>query len=270
MKIAILGTGWLGKPLAKSLQQQGHQIRVSTRSEENYQELQEDFGHVFRIQIGNDLLSDTLLTFLSNIDILIITIPPDRKTHPDTTQLDRLIPYIQQSGISKVIYTSSIGVYPLLNKTVGEETTIEHITHPCFLNEQALSQSQGFQTTTLRLAGLIGGRRHPGNFFKKKGIITNCEAPVNLVHRLDCIAAIEQVIQQESWGTCYNICADTHPSRGVFYTAALNAIGEKAPICQKAEHPSFKTVSSNKIKTQLGFKYIHGDLLHLITSNPWV
>jgi hypothetical protein len=36
-------------------------------------------------------------------------------------------------------------------------------------------------------------------------------APVNLIHRDDCIGIINAIIEQNVWAEVFNGCADTHP-----------------------------------------------------------
>lgn len=269
--IAVLGAGWLGSPLALSLRNSGNQVRVSASSSTSCQELRKDFDYVFQIHLDSSSISNNIVAFLDDIDVLIIAIPPDRNSNSEDAQLTSLMNHLQETTIPipQIIYTSSIGVYPSPNTTVNEETVIQNISHPCFLNEQLLLKEPKPRTTILRLAGLVGGKRHPGNFFKNKKKITNSTAPINLVHQTDCIAAIKKVIELSSWNTIYNVCSETHPTKEIFYTKALLDIGETPPIFEKAELPSFKIVSTNKIKAVLDFEYTHSDLMHLLESNKW-
>ena len=81
-------------------------------------------------------------------------------------------------------------------------------------------------TTILRLAGLFNAERHPGKWFANK-VLSNPNAPVNLIHLDDCIGIIEQVIKKNIWEQTFNACTDEHPSRKDFYTRATQVIGQQ-------------------------------------------
>jgi len=59
-----------------------------------------------------------------------------------------------------------------------------------YRSEQLFHENTNFQTTVIRLAGLIGPGRNPARFFAGKTNIPNGNAPVNLIHLDDCIGFI--------------------------------------------------------------------------------
>jgi predicted dinucleotide-binding enzyme len=74
-KISILGCGWLGFPLAQSLEKQGHKVKGSTTRPEKLSELRQAGIEPLWLQltpepkgIGWDYLLDC--------DVLIVNIPP--------------------------------------------------------------------------------------------------------------------------------------------------------------------------------------------------
>lgn len=262
--IAILGIGWLGLPLTEYLVQKKYNIHAANRSKENIGKVKNKVKKVFSINITPEKIEGDITSFLA-ADVLIITIPPNRGL--DKAQLEPLIPFINDSSIRNVLYTSSTGVYPATNSIVTEATLIENVNHPCYQNEQALQQSTNFNTTILRLAGLIGTERHPGNFFSKKGIIPNGDTPINLVHQRDVITAIEKVLLQDSWKEIYNVCASTHPTKADFYTAAAASIGKHLKAEQQVG--DFKIIANQKTKDRLKMVYQYDDLLQLLEVNNW-
>lgn len=265
--ISILGGGWLGKPLADFLESKGYLIKISTASKENYDRLKKIGKNAFQLMIQSDAVEGDATTFLE-ADILIINITPNR-AELDKEQLASLIPLIATSTIQNVLFISSTSVYPNLNRIVFEEEAIE--THHLYQSEQALLKHPGFETTVVRMAGLVGGERHPGQFFRKSGRIKNAQAPINLIHRVDCLEIIYQIIRQNCWGEIFNACSDNHPSKEHFYPIAAKAIGMDIPVCcQLTDSVSFKIVSSKKIKEQLGIVLQYPDLLQLVQTKKWV
>jgi nucleoside-diphosphate-sugar epimerase len=267
-KISVLGCGWLGEQLASTLASTGYEVKVSTGSEERYHELKSKWRNIFRIRLQHHQVSGNVEDFLAS-DILIINITPNRK-EPEKEQFASLLPFVEQSSIQKVVFISSTSVYPMLNRVVTEDEGIENAAHPLYLTEQLLLQNSNFKTTVVRMAGLIGGSRHPGRFFQKTKQIKNSKAPVNLIHRDDCIKIIQQVIIQNAWGQVFNGCADTHPTKDVFYTAAAQSLGIVPASCGLVQETSFKIVGNEKVKRCLDIELKYPDLMDLIQNQYWV
>ena len=75
-KIAILGCGWLGFPLAEALIADGYQINGSTTSEEKLQKLKKADMHPFLMRLSEDGIEGDMPSFLADVDVLIINVPP--------------------------------------------------------------------------------------------------------------------------------------------------------------------------------------------------
>lgn len=80
--------------------------------------------------------------------------------------------------------------------------------------EDWLHNLPGTSVDILRLAGLVGHRRHPGRFFAGK-TAPDGQHGVNLVHLEDVVGAITLLLQAPKGGHIYNICAPAHPARNV-------------------------------------------------------
>ena len=117
-KISILGCGWLGLPLAKSLLLEGYEIKGSTTSESKLEVLKNAGVLPFQIQLEEHQIIGNIEDFLKEIDVLLIDIPPglrrailsfEEKTF--VNKIKNLIPFIEKSGIQKVVFVSSTSVY---------------------------------------------------------------------------------------------------------------------------------------------------------------
>ena len=75
-KIAILGCGWLGLPLAKKLISKNFIVRGSTTSKDKISVLKNENIEPFLITLDKEFDEKKLIQFLKNIDVLIINIPP--------------------------------------------------------------------------------------------------------------------------------------------------------------------------------------------------
>ena len=60
-----------------------------------------------------------------------------------------------------------------------------------------MRECKKFNTTVIRFGGLIGYDRMPGKFLTGKKDLPNGDAPVNLIHRDDCVQIIYQIIKNE-------------------------------------------------------------------------
>ena len=263
LQISVLGSGWLGLPLVQALRQAGHQVRCSTASSERQAALTQTLGHgVYQVQVAPDQVTGDIGPLLE-AQILIINVPP-LKGQPTEEQFAALLPLVEAAAVERVLLVSSTGVYRSVQGVVTEAGGQENPDHKLYKSEQLWQGSTKVQTTVLRLAGLVGGKRHPGRFFQRRGIIPHPEAPVNLIHLDDCLAIIQAIIDQSAWGEVYNGCSDTHPTKGDFYPRAAQALGLPAPALGDGGTGVYKVVSNAKVKADLGLTLQHPDLMTLL------
>ena len=248
-----MGCGWLGKPLAISLMQQGFSVKGSTTSEAKLSEFQEIGITPFLIRI--DAITHNIATFLDS-DILIVALPSK-----DIEGFKNVICHIEKSAIKKVIFISSTSVYENSEEVVTEAS--ETLPSALTTIEMLFKNSTHFETTIIRFSGLFGYNRKPGNFFKDGRKIPNPEGFVNMIHQDDCIQLIEKVIEKNTWNQIFNGCADTHPTRKEFYIKCTLDIGLKLPEFEEVEQSNQKVISNKKSKEILGLNYQYGDLLKL-------
>ena len=180
-KIAILGCGWLGLPLAKSLLSKGYEVKGSTTSESKLEVLKNAGISPFQIQLEEHQVIGTIEDFLKETDVLVIDIPPGLRREISSTQemtfvnkIKTLIPFIEKSGIQKVIFVSSTSVYsdgfPIVE--IREETKPNPDTESgkqLVIAETLLQSNSHFKTTVIRLGGLLGDDRHPIKFLGDVG-----------------------------------------------------------------------------------------------------
>ena len=264
-KISILGCGWLGLPLGEFLVQKGYSVSGSTTRVEKFPELEKAGINPYRINLPGDFEEADFTKFLES-DLLILNVPPGRgRENPieiHQQEINKVVEFLLKSPVKQVIFISSTGVYPNTNTT----TTENDPTRPTrssgkalVVVEDLLKEHSEFETTILRMAGLVGGERKAGRFLAGKKEVKNGEAPINLVHREDCIAIIYQIIQQQQWGKLYNVCTDEHPKRKEFYIHQAQKEGLTPPTFSKNDDLSFKIISNQKLKKELDYTFIHPD-----------
>ncbi len=243
--ISLLGCGWLGFPLAQCLIKKGYLIKGSTTNQQKLAQLEQAHILAFLIKLQN--LTHNTEEFL-NSNILIIAI-----AYKDINNFRQLITLIEKSSIKKVVFISSTSVYPSHNSEVDEET--ETLDTALAQIENLIRCNENFKSTIIRFAGLFGYDRKPGNFIKKSKSVKDPEGFINLIHRDDCIAIIEQIIARNIWGETFNACADDHPSRRNYYTQESNKQGLAIPTFNENVDSDFKIVSNKKLKNHLGYKF---------------
>lgn len=265
-QISILGCGWLGLPLAKSLLKKGFSINGSTTSVEKIAVLEKAGISAFQINLFEDRIEGNLDLFLSNSDVLIIDIPP--KLRGDSkenfvTKIQNIIPFIEKSSVEKVIFVSSTSVYADDNSIITEETIPNPDTESgkqLLEAEQLLQNNSNFQTTIVRFGGLIGEDRHPIKFLAGRKNIENPEGPINLIHQVDCIGIIEAIYETNSWQENYNAVTPYHPIRKEYYTHKAIELNLPLPEFDESKISIGKTILSKKVIETLNYNYSFPEL----------
>ncbi len=263
LNISILGCGWLGLPLLKSLVADGHTVKGSSRNPATLAAITAAGGEAFRINLPEKLPAG----FTDECDVLIFTLPPGgRKFGEDAPkkyleQLLSLAEWLSLPDGPAVIYTSSTGVYGNAEGVTTEESPTLPNTHSsrAVLKAEAAFASIRCPLIVLRLAGLVAEDRHPGRFFGGKDRpIPLADAPVNLVHRDDVIAAIKLCLSNNRTPVTYNVCAAAQPTKGDFYTRAANALGLVVKGTETGGEEG-KVINSDKLRAR-GWKPVWDDL----------
>lgn len=266
--ISILGCGWLGLPLGKHLKAKSYKIRGSTVSSDKLELIRRNKIEPFYIKLNPKLQGKDIDQFFES-DILIINFPPERRNdivEYYRAQIESLASRIIFSNTDKVLFISSTSVYPNVDREITEDDILKptKLSGKALLGVEAFLRSSGeFKTTILRFGGLIGYDRLPARFLAGKKNIEHGNAPVNLIHRDDCILIIEKIIQNEVWGYVFNACADSHPTRKEFYVNQALKAGLEPPEFVNTKDVQYKIISNRKLKMELNYKFKHPDLLNI-------
>jgi nucleoside-diphosphate-sugar epimerase len=259
MQVSILGTGWLGLPLAKALIAEGYAVKGSTTTVDKLEVLKQEGIEPYILDLDKFSIEDTI-AFLKESDVLIINIPPKVKANEVSyaDRLSQLLSFIGQEGITRVLFVSSTSVYADDNTTVTEFTlpmpdteSGKQVLHAELLFEESTS----FKTTILRFGGLIGADRHPVKFLAGRENIANPGAPVNLIHLEDCIGIISKIINSDCWGEVFNGVSPGHPSRKDYYTRKAIESKLLVPKFNHSELSVGKTVSGRKVIDMLDYEF---------------
>lgn len=261
-QIAILGCGWLGLPLAKSLIQNGYSVKGSTTSLEKISVLENSGLQAYQIELGESQIKGELNLFLEKSEILIIDIPPKLRKEGSENfvqKIQNLIPFIEKSAVEKVIFISSTSVFADDNSVITDRSkpNSENKSGTQLAETEHLLQSNpNFRTTVIRFGGLIGNDRHPIHFLAGRKNIENPDAPINLIHQSDCIGIIERILKHEYWNETFNAVAPFHPTRKGYYTQKALELNLPLPEFDENNSSFGKTIVSDKIESALGYKFL--------------
>ena len=268
-QISILGCGWLGLPLAKSLLNNGFSIKGSTTSVEKIFVLESNGIQPFLIELSETDIKGEINSFLANSEILIVDIPP--KLRSDSSEnfvkkIRNLIPFIEKSTIEKVIFISSTSVYG------DDPSTALRVTESIKPNpdiesgkqlveaENLLQNNTNFKTTVVRFGGLIGEDRHPIHFLAGRKNLETPGAPINLSHQKDCIGIIKAILRQAQndnwdWNDTFNAVTPFHPTRKEYYTQTALELHLPLPEFDQTKISVGKTILSDKAENILKYKF---------------
>lgn len=269
-KISILGCGWLGLPLAKSLLSKGYEVKGSTTSENKLEVLKNAGIMPFQIQLEEHQIIGNMEEFLKETDVLVIDIPPGLRSEISSSQemtfvnkVKTLIPFIEKSDVQKVIFVSSTSVYgdgfPIVEIT--EETKPNPDTESgkqLVIAETLLQSNPHFKTNVIRFGGLLGDDRHPVKFLAGRTNVENPEAPVNMIEREDCIGIIEEILKQvqyDNWGETFNAVTPQHPTRKEYYHKKAELFNLPLPTFAENLESKGKIISSKKVETILDYSF---------------
>ncbi|WP_119969387.1 SDR family oxidoreductase [Shewanella japonica] len=274
--IAIVGCGWFGLPLAKLLVEQGFNVSGTKRTAEGCASLLSHKINPFELDlstINDNELESKAMTYagLFDADMLIVNIPPGlrRGESQYLTHVQRLISLIGERQYQRVIFISTTGVYPAIDKDMTENDAQVYDDKSAILLKAESQFAAMNNSCILRFSGLIGPKRHPGKFFAGRENIAGGNVAVNLVHLDDCIQAVTSIVKatsaHQAVNETYNLAAPKHPTRSEFYRYAAKHLGLAEPSFNDDKQPS-KVIVGDLICQQLAFNYIHSDPMLMLDA----
>lgn len=267
-KVAIVGLGWLGMPLALALTARGWQVTGSKTTQDGVEAARMCGIDSYPLRLEPQLVCEAEdLDALMNVDALVITLPARRSGEGEDfyrQAVQEIVDTALAHHIPRIIFTSSTSVYGNTQGTIKESTPRDPVTSSGKVLKELedwLHHLPGTSVDILRLAGLVGPGRHPGRFFAGKSA-PDGQHGVNLVHLEDVISAITLLLQAPRGGHIYNICAPLHPAREIFYPQMARELGLETPVfSQHAGSGTGKLIDGNRICHELGFEYQYPDPL---------
>lgn len=265
IQISILGCGWLGLPLAEHLKQLNYQIKGSTTRKEKLENLEQKDILPYQLELSEKKISGNVKDFLKGSEILILNIPPGLRKQANKNhfkEIDTLLSSVKESDIKYLLFIGSTSVFE------------DHVTFPSIENsskangstksaqqliavEELLKGTSKFNLSILRFGGLFDETRHPAKFLAGKTGLSNPKAPINLIHKLDCIALITKIIQLKAWGHVFNAAFPYHPSKEAYYKSYCIQNKLSPPEFNLEGNSIGKIISSDKTEQYLLYRLRH-------------
>ncbi len=257
-KIGILGCGWLGLPLAKSLVQDQHTVLGTTTSDSKIGLLQKADIIPFTIALKENGIEGNIEDFLAELDLLVINVPPKLRSDPKESYIKKMLHLydkIKNTSLERVIFISSTSVYGDIDGAVTEDSPTRPNTESgrqLLAVENIFMDDGELNTTIIRFGGLIGPSRHPVTFLAGKNNLTNGNDPVNLIHLNDCIGIIKLTINGNWENKVINGVYPLHPTKESYYTSEAIKRGLLPPIyAKKLDKTENKSIGSKHLNVKI-------------------
>ena len=259
--IAIAGMGWLGQPLAQKLKTLDFEVKGSVTQLDKAIWLNKNGFEAYPITISEGGVFGSIEEFFDEVDDLVVMIPPGlrRNTGSDyVLKMSHFLTEVERSSVTNCIFISSISVYGDGQGMVTEND----LPHPeneagrqIFQVEQLFLNS-ACKTSIVRFGGLFGGSRQPARYLSGRENLTGGDAPVNLIHRKDCVGIISEIITQQAYGHIFNAVNPEHPSKADYYNNRSLELGLSKPRFSTSQQTEiYKQVDSVNLSTILGYSF---------------
>lgn len=271
----MCGCGWLGLPLARELQVQGHTLYGTSTRVEQCEKLADLEITAFPLMVSKDSRQNfsasdhqKMVSAMRASDWVLLNIPPKRRDlqeEPFLSNLQGLASTILlENNKTRILFISTTSVFgPIAEALIELDETSP--TNPTTASgrvhahmEQWLLSHYPNQSAVLRLGGLISATRHPITSICKREQFSNGQQVVNLIHQVDAIRIIQAIFAQNQTGKIFHGCAPEHPSRLAYYQVSAktkNLIFPKFVSEELLLPLTGKSIQSKKTQQILGFEY---------------
>lgn len=260
--IAITGLGWLGQPLAYRLSALNYTVKGSVTSIQKATLLQQNGFNAFPVEISERGIEGEIQALLNNTDCFIIMIPPGLRKNMGADyvlKMTHLLEAVKASEVKKVILVSSTSVYDDAQGKVTEKNDPQPQTiagKQLRQVEELFLNSDEIKTTVVRFGGLIGGSRQPAKYLAGRKDLADGNAPVNLIHRDDCINILVEILKRDAFGKVFNAVHPNHPTKADYYIEKAKELSLVPPAFKDTtSNELFKQVDSENLETVLNYTF---------------
>ncbi|KAF7787408.1 hypothetical protein PRUB_a4783 [Pseudoalteromonas rubra] len=248
-KLVVAGAGWLGMPAAEAAAEQGWQVQA-TRRQPHSSALSRQLVHD-----GTRLVHDVSLQHA----FWLCAMPPGARREDSNylVTLEATLALATELQMQGFLLCSSTGVYADADGVYSEQGALAATDSQ---RQRILQQAEQLVLShggkVLRLAGLVGPGREPGQFIAGKTLRSSSQELVNMVHQADVVSAIMSVLTHWPQARAiYNVCAPSHPFKQDYYQAHCAQAGTQPPSF--ASDNSKARIIDGAAISELGFSYQH-------------
>ncbi|MBE8714623.1 Rossmann-fold NAD(P)-binding domain-containing protein [Sphingobacterium hungaricum] len=251
--ILILGCGWVGEFAAKAWHKQGYKIWASTTTLEKHHRLSDEGVFSFMLDFDSD--ENPPAGFPEYFDAILVSVPASKKNSVDDirNRFYHVKNFVTPLKYSKLIYLSSIGIYPNQTKTVSEFTYNESQLDPKLLVAEqiilTLSNSYLF-----RLGGLFGLNRIFAKYFENK-VCTSGDEIANFIHLEDVFGLLHLAFEIPMRERIYNAVAPEHPLKKEVILASAKKYNFELPSAFENISSFKKNVSGTLLQNDLNYTF---------------
>lgn len=268
MKIAIIGLGWLGMPLAHHLIDQGYQVIGTKRNvDEEFESLNAPVK-IFQYEINEREESQVIDEMLNWAQTVIFDIPPSSASRDVyLNHVHEIALKAESGGVKRTIFISSSSVFAN-SQTVVDEDTLALATVGSGLvlkeAEQIWRKILGTKSVIIRPGGLVGPNRHPARFLASRKDIKGQYHPVNLIFLDDLISIITKAAVQEDVLPVYHAVVPSHPVKRDYYSGMADILGLELPMFNDQDLSTGKLIESNKTLDSLKLKLAYDNPYQMV------
>lgn len=223
---AILGMGYLGRPLAEKLFESGREVAAMKRNITS-----DDVNLPIRLDAvdlnQSGQFQTACLNHWADKPVWICLLPPSAVADY-LSVLTEWITAAKQCGVAHIVYGSSIGVYGGEARICDERSPLNPQTassQKVAAAEQLFLNSGMANIDILRLGGLYSAERHPLNSLLKRQQNGGAHQPVNVLHQGRAVAALYQAVNGPNGIRIRNIVETQYPPKYEFYRAEALKLG---------------------------------------------
>ncbi|MCP2040517.1 nucleoside-diphosphate-sugar epimerase [Neisseria sp. HSC-16F19] len=228
---AILGLGYLGRPLAEALYLRGHAVAALKRRYTS-----DDVALPIALNAA-DLDDEAVWTqpfwaeHWADKPTWVCLLPPSAVADYAAV-LRRWLALAEHFQAAHVVLGSSISVYGDAPRLCDEHSPPQPATasaRACVAAETIVLDSAVPQVSVLRLGGLYSAARHPLNRLLQRQPLPQPQAAANMLHQDRAVAALLHAIAHPQGRRIRNIVETPPPTREDFYTAQAALLGLPPP-----------------------------------------
>lgn len=258
MNALIIGCGWVGTIFAEELRRLNYEVHGTTTSSEKARRMASGgmISYVLDFSQEHSPLDHILASI--NFDLIVVSVPAKKKeTYTScSAKFERLSAFLQTLQSNCVIYLSSVGIYPALNKIIHEHTVPADQLDTKLYHAERILSSKLEKLNILRLGGIFGSDRIPGKHFSGK-VCNVGNQPANYIHVDDICNILRTLHKQEIRGEILNAVSPAHPLKADIISAMVAKYGFIPPIAFEDTKEEKKIVSSEKLIERLDYTFLY-------------